>query len=300
MKNVQTTDHLLMITPVGFCSNPDTAGTNAHQAENPRDLSEIRTQAMAEHAAFQNLLRDNGVRVTVFDGTPECPDDVFCNNWFSTHQDQSLCLYPMLGKNRRLERRTDIIDVLKEKYTLKSGLSSLENEGMFLEGTGSLVLDHVHKIAYAALSPRTDAVLTRQWCQNFDYTPCFFESTDKTGTLEYHTNVVLFVGSSLAGFCPENIQDMQQQKKVRSTLSKRRVLLELSSDQINAFAGNALEVKNKEGQRILVLSQTGWDSLNDAQKELVHTHVDRVLTPKIPTLETYGGGSARCCLGELF
>ena len=300
MANHQTTNHLLMVTPVGFCSNHDTVDTNAHQAANPQDLSEVRHQAMAEHKAFQKLLTDHGVEVTVFDGNPQCPDDVFCNKWFSTHQDKTLCLYPMLGKNRRLERRADIIDFLKKTYHLKSDFSPLEKEGIFLEGTGSLVLDRVHKVAYAALSPRTDEYLTLQWCKDFGYTPCLFESTDKAGNLEYHTNVVMFVGSSLAAFCPQNIQDTQQRGKLRATLPNHHTVLELSPEQINSFAGNALEIKNKEGQSIFVLSQTGWDSLNSSQKELIYKHVDHVLTPNISTLETYGGGSARCCIGELF
>ena len=289
-----------MVTPVGFCANPDTAATNPHQAENPEDLSTIRQQAVAEHRHFRELLTSNGVQVTVFEGNPNHSDDVFCNNWFSTHQDGSFCLYPMMAKSRRLERRSDIIDYMTKHYQLKMDLSPSENIGQFLESTGSLVLDRVHRQVFAALSPRTNENLIQQWCHNMGYTPCLFESTDKCGSLEYHTNVILFVGSSIAGFCPQNIRDDQQRQNLRSALSKHHALLELSPDQVNNFAANALEVRNSQGQRILIISQRGWNSLTSPQKDLIHQHVDQVLTPSIPTLETYGGGSARCCLGELF
>ncbi len=293
----QTTSHILMIEPRGFCSNPETAASNAHQAENPMDTSPLQVQALKEHRSFQKLLKDKGIQVTVFEGNVLAPDDLFCNNWISTRGDQTYNLYPMLAPNRRIERRDDITDSLK--YKLFKDYSPFEARGQFLESTGSLVLDHVNKIAYAALSPRTHPDLVALWCKDNGYAPVTFKSYDKTGKLEYHTNVILFIGSTLAGVCLENI-DETERAHVNESLSKSHAVLELSSHQITQFAGNALEVHNGKGERFLVMSKRGYGSLNESQKKLIKSHVTDVITPDLPTIETYGGGSARCLMLEVF
>lgn len=293
----QTTSHILMIEPRGFCSNPETAASNAHQAENPMDTSPLQVQSLKEHRTFQKLLKDKGIQVTVFEGNALAPDDLFCNNWISTRNDQTYNLYPMLAPNRRIERRDDITDSLK--YKLFKDYSPFEARGQFLESTGSLVLDHVNKIAYAALSPRTHPDLVALWCKDNGYAPVTFKSYDKTGKLEYHTNVILFIGSTLAGVCLENI-DETERAHVNESLSKFHTVLELSSHQITQFAGNALEVHNGKGERFLVMSKRGYGSLNDSQKKLIKSHVTDVITPDLPTIETYGGGSARCLMLEVF
>lgn len=293
----QTTSHILMIEPRGFCSNPETAASNAHQAENPNDTSPLQVQALKEHQIFQKLLKDKGIQVTVFEGNAQAPDDLFCNNWISTRNDQTYNLYPMLAPNRRIERRDDITDSLK--YKLYKDYSPCEAQNQFLESTGSLVLDHVNKIAYAALSPRTHPQLVAQWCKENGYNPVTFKSYDKTGKLEYHTNVILFIGSTLAGVCLENI-DETERDHVNESLSKSHTVLELSSHQITQFAGNALEVHNGKGEHFLVMSKRGYGSLNESQKKLIKSHVMDVITPDLPTIETYGGGSARCLMLEVF
>lgn len=292
----QTTSHIIMIEPRGFCSNPETAVTNPHQASNPENTSPLQEKALAEHRAFQKLLTDRGIKVTLFEGRKDSPDDLFCNNWIMTREGK-YALFPMLAPNRRIERRKDITDTLP--HTLFKDYSPYETQHKFLESTGSLVLDHKSKIAYAALSPRTDESLVKEWATDFNYTPVTFTSFDKAGKQEYHTNVMMFIGTKLAGVCLQNI-DEKERAHVKASLSKTHTILELTPEQITKFAGNAIELHNDKGQRFLVMSKTGYDALKDAQKKLISEHVDDVITPDISTIETYGGGSARCLILEVF
>lgn len=292
----QTASHIIMVEPRGFCSNPQTAITNTHQADNPDNTEILQEKALIEHRAFQQLLREHGVKVTVFEGQISAPDDLFCNNWIMVRP-EGYALFPMLAPNRRIERRTDVQQVLLKPFI--KDYSFYEEQGKFLESTGSLVLDHVNKIAYAALSPRTDEELVKNWCEDFGYQPLLFKAYDKYGKPEYHTNVVMFIGKTMAGICLHNI-DGAHRAKVKETLEHTHKILELTSDQIVDFAGNALEVHNREGKQFLVISRRGYEALTLPQKDMIAQHVDGVITPDLEYIETYGGGSARCMMLEVF
>jgi len=292
----QTTSHIILVEPRGFCSNPQTAITNTHQADNPNDTSILQEKALKEHRAFQELLRAKGIKLTVFEGQRKAPDDLFCNNWMMTRP-EGYALFPMLAPNRRIERRSDIQDSLLKPFI--KDYSFYEAQDKYLESTGSLVLDHENKIAYAALSPRTDQELVQNWAEDFGYQPVMFKAYDTTGKPEYHTNVVMFIGSTLAGICYRNI-DGRDLAKVKASLEATHKVLELTPEQITDFAGNALEVHNTQGQRFLVMSKAGYASLTTPQKDLIKQHVDDVIVPDLTTIETYGGGSARCLMLEVF
>ncbi len=298
---MQTTNHILMIRPVNFKFNTQTAGNNKFQQESAQ--SDVQQQALKEFDGFVELLRDNKVDVIVIDDTltPATPDSIFPNNWVSFHENGSVYLYPMFSENRRAERRKDIIEQLGERFDLKhvGDLSFFEQQDLFLEGTGSMVLDRENKIAYACLSVRTDEEVLENFCMLAGYFPLTFQAIDQTGFPIYHTNVMMCVGDAFAVVCFESIPDEIEQEELRhSFLNTHKEVIEISFDQMNQFAGNMLQVKSSTNESLLVMSEQAYLSLNDSQISSLEKY-SRLIYAPLYTIEKNGGGSARCMLAEV-
>lgn len=299
----QSTRHLMVMEPLGFLSNPQTRETNTYQADNPPDATWINSAAVREFRTFRDHLVDKGVIMTSVVGQAASPDDVFCNNWVSTHRDAEgrgkMVLYPMLADNRRIERRPELLTMLGRSYDVALDLSAEEEAGRFLESTGSLGLDRVHRVAYIARSARTDESLARRWCDAMGFTPVFFDTRNHVGKPVYHTDVLMFIGSSLIGICTEAIVP-EDRGRVMDQIRATHTLMELSMDQMRSFCGNALEVRGHSDRRHLVMSARAGGALSGVQQDLIATHFDGgLITAPLDTIETYGGGSARCMLLEL-
>lgn len=300
---MQTTSTVFMVKPVRFGFNPQTAQSNAFQKKEGYGI-QVQEAALREFLAYATLLRANGISIALAEDTqePRTPDSIFPNNWFSTHEDGTLVLYPMAAPNRREERKGHFLEIIKKnfKVTRTVDLTHYEEEGLFLEGTGSMILDRENKIVYACRSPRTDMKVLDDFCSQLGYTPVTFESVDRNGQQIYHTNVMMCVGTAYAIVCLESIADPQERENVVTSLEKSgKKIIEISFDQVNKFAGNMLELRNGEGKKFLVMSATARKSLTSEQnRELSKTY--RLLSPQLETIETNGGGSARCMLAEIF
>ena len=291
-----------MVSPVAFDFNEETAVNNAFQDED--DVSDTAKVARQESDAYIKLLEENGINVVAVEDTkePHTPDSVFPNNWFSTHDDGTLVLYPMFAENRRLERKPAALDAIKANFEVKRtvDLTHYEEEGMFLEGTGSMVLDRVNKIAYACESPRTNKTVFEDFCNQLGYSPVLFKAVDADGMEIYHTNVMMHVGSEIAVVCLESIEDPAQRAKVRESLEGTgKTIVEISFDQMNHFAGNMLELRNKDGEPCLIMSHTAYESLSDEQIDFLESKMT-LITPDLECIEQNGGGSARCMIAEIF
>jgi len=301
--DMQTTSTVFMVKPVRFGFNPQTAQSNAFQKKEGYGI-QVQEAALREFLAYATLLRANGISIALAEDTqePRTPDSIFPNNWFSTHEDGTLVLYPMAAPNRREERKGHFLEIIKKnfKVTRTVDLTHYEEEGLFLEGTGSMILDRENKIVYACRSPRTDMKVLDDFCSQLGYTPVTFESVDRNGQQIYHTNVMMCVGTAYAIVCLESIADPQERENVVTSLEKSgKKIIEITFDQVNKFAGNMLELRNGEGKKFLVMSATARKSLTSEQnRELSKTY--RLLSPQLETIETNGGGSARCMLAEIF
>lgn len=301
-KNMQTTSNILMIRPVAFGFNEQTAGNNAFQNRDA-EQADVQQKALQEFDNFVQLLRDNGVNVIVVNDTiqPHTPDSIFPNNWVSFHADGSVYLYPMQAENRRLERREDIIRDLQEDFKIEhiTDLSRFEAENKFLEATGSMVLDRDNKIAYACLSPRTDEDVLRTFCEQAGYKPVLFNAFDANGQAIYHTNVLMAVATRYVVICLDTITDDEQLEAVIDAIeSSGKEIINITPDQMNHFAGNMLEVQNQAGESLIVMSASAWNSLDDEQREILSSY-SKPLYADISTIETNGGGSARCMMAEV-
>ena len=290
-----------MIKPVNFSFNAETAVNNAFQVAGAG--GDAQRQALAEFEGFVRLLRDNEVDVTVVDDTPDpyTPDSIFPNNWVSFHDDGTVCLYPMYAVNRRLERKPEILKTLGHRFTIDVTLdfSGYEASGLFLEGTGSMVLDRDNKIAYACLSPRTNREVLLDFCRKMGYTPEVFTAVDAAGREIYHTNVMMCVGDRYVVVCLDSVQDATERDHLAATISTSgKAIIAISSDQMNHFAGNMLQVHNRRGERLLVMSSQAYASLTPAQIGELGSF-NRMLHSPLTAIETNGGGSARCMLAEI-
>ncbi len=299
----QSTSTILMIRPIRFGYNEQTATSNAFQNNIDLKAGEAQANALKEFDAFVTMLRSNGVNVIVVDDTPSphTPDSIFPNNWISFHDNGDILLYPMQAENRRLERREDIISQLEESYSVKHviDLSPFEAKNQFLEGTGSMVLDRINKIAYACLSPRTDAEVLEVFSQQEAYKVLLFNSVDADSQPIYHTNVVMCIGTAFAVICLESIKDEQEKQLVVNTLKQSgKEIVDISFGQMNQFAGNMLEVENTNGEKLLVMSQKAYQSLTTEQLATLSKFA-RLIYADLDTIETLGGGSARCMLAEV-
>lgn len=297
-----TTSHILMIRPVNFGYNEQTAESNAFQKPDA-DQQKVQENALAEFDAFVRLLRDNGVEVTVIEDTPEphTPDSIFPNNWVSFHENSDVFLYPMQAENRRLERREDIIRKLEERFKVNHviDLSRFEKQGQFLEGTGSMVLDRENKIAYACVSPRTDEEVLDTFCEHAGYKPLLFNAVDQNGKAIYHTNVLMAIAAKYVVICLEAIADDDEMEAVIDAIAEsEKEIIAISFGQMQHFAGNMLEVYNDKGESLIVMSQAAWQSLDDEQKEVLSSFSKPVYAD-ISTIEKNGGGSVRCMMAEV-
>ena len=303
---MQTTDTLLMIEPVAFGFNAETAANNYFQVE--QKGADIQEKALAEFNNFAGKLRNHGINVITIQDTlqPHSPDSIFPNNWVSFHADGTVNLFPMFAINRRVERRQDILDqIIEEGFVINSvaDLSHFENEEKYLEGTGSIIFDHNYKIAYGSVSLRLDETLFREFCEKINYTPIVFHSFQDVNDARlpiYHTNVMMCVAEQFVVICLDCIDDELEREKVQEVIkSTEKELIEISEDQMQQFAGNMLQVQNTEGKQFLVMSQTAYKSLNKEQISMIEKHCE-IIYADLETIETNGGGSARCMLAEIF
>ncbi|MBL7848209.1 MAG: amidinotransferase [Cyclobacteriaceae bacterium] len=300
----QSTRHILMIRPVGSSFNPETALSNPFQQITSWDPSLALRRTQEEFDSFVAALRAKGVEVEVVEDTlvPGKPDAVFPNNWVSFHEDGTVILYPMMAPSRRRERRVDVIERLRKKFVVREviDLSRHEKDGKYLEGTGSIVFDHVNQVAYACGSPRTDKDLFFQLCQLLKYRPVYFHAYDEQGKEIYHTNVMMCVGVDFAIVCLASITDLADKKNVIDNLRDTdHAIIEITMDQLHHFAGNMLVLDTQDGPSLLVASRQAVDSLTQEQKQSLSSYAELTALP-ISTIEMLGGGSARCMMAEIF
>lgn len=301
----QITNHILMIRPAHFGYNEETAKNNAFQTKTEAiDFSNLEATARQEFDQMVELLQSKGINVMVIEDTdqPVKPDAVFPNNWISFHENSSIITYPMYAKNRRIERREDIIEKVGQHFNIKNRYSFefYEDEDLFLEGTGSMILDRPNKIVYACLSPRTDATLIDKFNVLMGYRSCIFRSVDRSGKDIYHTNVMMALGEDFVVICMESIPDEDSRKELRSLFENTgKQIIEINYAQMEAFAGNMLEVLGSNDKRYLVMSRTAYDSLTNEQIQTLSA-LTNILAVPIPNIEKHGGGSVRCMMAEIF
>lgn len=303
----QATNSILMIRPINFGYNEETALDNHYQIKD----SIIKNSNESAQNEFDNMvknLKQNGISVHVFqdDENDYTPDSIFPNNWISFHENGDVGLYPMYAKNRRLERKPEVLEFLENEGFVVSNIvdySSAESENKFLEGTGSMILDRENRIAYCSISNRSDEDLFIEFCEDFEFTPVLFnsyQSVDDKRLSIYHTNVMMCVAADYVIICLDSIDDKKQRKNVSDFINQSgKKLIEISERQVESFAGNMLELINDNGESILVMSQSAKDSLNENQKNII-TKYSRILSCDINTIEVCGGGSARCMIAEIF
>ena len=301
----QLASRVLMIRPVRFESNPLTAVSNRFQGKSDAEPAAQQEAALREFDALVDALREAGIDVIVVDDTPEphTPDSIFPNNWISLHADGRVVLYPMEAKNRRTERRPDIIELLNDELGLTVtevvDLTQHEDAGHYLEGTGSMVLDRVNRIAYACLSSRTHFDPLGDFAQRLNYEVVAFDAVDREGVAIYHTNVLMNVGEKVAVICDAAIVRQEQRDAVLAQLRDTgHEVISLSHDQLDAFAGNMLELRNDQGERVVAMSQQAVESLNETQLGVMRAN-GRIVSVPINTIEDSAGGSVRCMLAEV-
>jgi len=298
----QSTNSVLMIRPCRFYPNPETAADNAFQAQVDCAVDALSATARKEFDAAVQTLRAAGVNVHVFEDTaqPEKPDAVFPNNWISTHHDGRIALFPMYSALRRRERRQDIVQELHKHYRVTDVVdySAFEDEGSCLEGTGSLVLDHLNKVAYVSISNRSNPKVIRRFAEDFSYEPVTFTSIGSDRQPIYHTNVMMCIGTTFALVGLKMISDKPEREQVRARLERSgKDIVELSPDQIANFAGNAIELHDKDEQKLLVLSSRADGALTEDQRERLSRYA-RLIPLELPTIEL-SGGSARCMVATI-
>ena len=301
---MQTTDTVLMIEPVAFGFNEQTAVNNYFQVQQEGN---VQDKALKEFNAFVEKLRAKDINVITIKDTlePKTPDSIFPNNWVSFHADGKVVLYPMFAENRRLERRDDIINQIKEQFEVTEVIdySGAEKDNLFLEGTGSMIFDHDNKLAYGSVSLRLDEGLFRKFCSDFGFQPVVFHSYQTAGEERlpiYHTNVMMCVADKFVVICLDCIDDESERNNVIETIKNSgKELIEISEDQMQNFAGNMLQVQNKSGEKFLVMSQSAYKSLNRDQVSAIEKYCE-IIYSDLEVIETNGGGSARCMLAEVF
>ena len=291
-----------MVRPAAFGYNEETAVNNAFQQKGIG--ADIQAEARRESDAYIGLLEACGINVVAAEDTaePHTPDSVFPNNWFSTHDDGTLVLYPMFAENRRLERKPAVLEAIKANFDVKRilDLTHYEEEGKFLEGTGSMVLDRAGRTVYACRSPRTNEEVLRDFCESLGYSSLMFDASDAGGRQIYHTNVMMHIGSDTSVVCMESIGDAGERARVRSSLEESgRTIVEITHGQMEHFAGNMLELRSSRGEACLVMSKTAHSALSEGQLGVLGSG-RRLITPDLDCIEMNGGGSARCMLAELF
>jgi len=305
----QITETILMIRPVNFRMNEQTAVNNYYQKVLENILPEtVQAKAESEFDTFVEKLRVTGIHVIVAEDTvvSDTPDSIFPNNWISFHENGDVVLYPMFAENRRLERREDILDLVeKEGFIINNVVdyTEAEDENLFLEGTGSLLLDRENRKVYCALSPRADEDLLIEFCEDLEFTPIVFtayQSVNEERLPIYHTNVVMCLAENFAVICLDCIDDKNERKNIIKQLKQDgKQVISISEDQVNCFAGNMLQVRNKDGKKIMIMSNAAHQSLTTQQITAIEKHCE-IVSSSLDTIEACGGGSARCMMAEVF
>ena len=290
-----------MIRPVNFAFNLETAGNNAFQIRN--DAKDVQKMALKEFDDFVSLLKENNVDVLVVEDTPHphTPDSIFPNNWVSFHQDGTLLLYPMFASTRRAERKEHVLEEIDRRFriTNKIDLSHYEKKNLFLEGTGSMVLDRENKIVFACLSPRTNKKVLDDFCNKMNYEPVSFTAVDISGMPIYHTNVMMCVADRYVVICLDSIINHDEKARVTEAIQKTgKEIIDISYQQLSAFAGNMLQIENRQGEKLLVMSTQAYRSLTEKQVQKLNTY-NRVIYASLTAIESTGGGSARCMMAEI-
>lgn len=299
---MQTTSTVLMVRPANFGFNPETAVNNSFQKKGLEKST--HETALKEFDNFTALLRSNKVEVLVVQDTqePHTPDSVFPNNWFSTHEGGTLVIYPMFAKNRRLERKPEVLDLLRSKYNIKRvvDLTKWEDKSLFLEGTGSMVIDRDYSLVYACTSPRTDENVLEEFCEELDFDYFIFSAFDLNGEPVYHTNVMMCVATKFVVACLDSIRDIRERKDFIDLVKNcDKELIEISLEQMNLFAGNMIELTNKKGEALLIMSATAKNALTAEQLKRLSGYC-KIVSPELSVIENNGGGSARCMIAEIF
>ena len=295
----QSTSHLFMIEPEAFYSNEQTAFTNHYQEKVTDETPEIISEkALSEFHNLKSAIEEKGIKVTSLKGSKDCPDHIF-PNWFITFQNKTMQIFSMMAPNRRKEKKLSMIEHLTKTYELTDDMSYLEDKEVFLESTSSMVFDRVNRIVYAGISPRTNAVQLIIWCRNNDFELVLFETESHTGSPIYHTDVLMYVGTEIIGICFDVIKP-EHLDYVKEKVNQYHQIIELSADQIKSFCGNAIEAQNEDGELFLIISSTAYKALNQTQLDKLLSSYKDIIHSDIPTIEKYGGGSARCMLTELF
>lgn len=299
---MQTTSKILMVRPFKFAFNEETAQNNHFQQKSIKDG--VADAALKEFDSFVNLLRGNDVDVIVVQDTPEpwTPDSIFPNNWFSSHISGELVLYPMFAENRRAERKPAMMKLLQRKMNHPKliDLTHWEEEGEFLEGTGSMIFDRDKNIAYTCRSVRTSEKALHDFCSKMNYDSVVFDAVDKEGNLIYHTNVMMEIGTQVAIVCLESVKDEVERNRLITRLTETgKIIVDITLEQVGHFAGNMLEVKSRSGHPIMVMSESARKSLTAEQERTISTY-NKIISADIKTIEANGGGSARCMIAEIF
>lgn len=300
----QIASTILMVRPASFGFNAETAQNNVFQKNVKASQKEIQQKAIAEFDKFVATLRKKGIEVIVFDDSakPVKPDAIFPNNWFCTLEDGTLAVFPMYAPNRRIEKRNDLLQMLVEKYNVRDveDWSEYEAESLFLEGTGSMIIDQDYKVIYACISPRTNKSVLEKFAHAHGYKAMLFYSKDENGTDVYHTNVIMHLGETYAVICMESIPNEAERIAVSQLLiTTGHEVIPITLKQVHAYAGNMLQVKNAKGEKFTVLSKSAYNSLTKEQRDILQMHTT-LLPMDITTIETIGGGSTRCMMAEIF
>ena len=299
----QLSSRLLLIRPANFGFNEETSESNSFQISSKSELDSIQKEALAEFNTLVELLKDHKIDLLIFDDKEELQnkDAIFPNNWFCTLPNGMLSIHPMHALNRRKERREDIIQSLQTNFQIQEfwDLSKCEEENQALEGTGSMVFDHLHKTAYACISPRTNEELFAKYCEEIKYEAISFTALDKQERAIYHTNVLLHIGNEHAVICLECIPNLKEREQLRTKLASNRDLIEISFEQLKNFCGNILQVKNREGDQFIILSKTAFESFLPHQLDILRRSSDLIIAD-ITSIQQIGGGSVRCMIAEIF
>jgi hypothetical protein len=305
MTKQQTTSTILMVRPANFGFNTETAASNAFQTDDKSlTVNEIQARAIEEFDKMVAILRGRAVNVLVAEDSvsPVKTDAIFPNNWITSHADGTMLLYPMFAASRRLERSEAIQDMLIERFQVKKKIHFEHYEAVdrYLEGTGSMILDRQNELCYACISPRTERVLLDEWCDTMHFKRVAFTAVDGDGKEIYHTNVMMALGETFVVICLETVRDeAEKMNLIKHFELTKKDIIEISLDQMLHFAGNMLQVRNDFSETFLVMSQQAFDALNSAQVAHIQRHT-QILSADIKTIETYGGGSARCMMAEIF
>ena len=299
MQDKQSTNKIFMVEPKVFFMNPQTASSNHYQVDDSsKDPAAILNTAKEEFNNFKNCLTENGVEVLAMKGSKECPDHIF-PNWFITFQNKTFQIFSMLAENRRKEKTPEMIEKLSRDYKLTRDLSFHEDRNIFLESTSSMVFDRVNRVVYLTISPRANAGLANEWCNENNYELVMFETESHTGSPIYHTDVLMFVGTSAIGICYEVIKP-EYRDFVKERVERHHEVIEIKKKQLLSFCGNCLEIADKDGNLMLAMSTAGFNGYTTLQKDKINKHFKKIVHSDIQTIEKYGGGSARCMLAELF